>query len=211
NNIYTFLGDGVGNFVQTEAKVTGSFLLTIAVVDINADSKLDVVVGDRDWGRFTTFLGNGDGTFGPGTDYIGENDPVVDLVVGDFNSDSRPDLAIVYDTFLSLDSKFRVWINQGNGSFQAGASYSFGVSFHPNAIDVGDMNADGRPDLVVSVDYDPSLPAHVRQYLGNGNGTFSPLPLRNVEGWHPNDVVLHDFNDDGKLDMAVTNDGSETV
>jgi hypothetical protein len=46
--------------------------------------------------------------------------------------------------------------------------------------------------------------------LGNGNGTFQPAVSYAV-GSSPTSVVVGDFNGDGKLDIAVTNAGVDTV
>jgi hypothetical protein len=66
------------------------------------------------------------------------------FVVGDFNGDGLPDLAV------ALRDWNAVAIRLGTGSGTFDATYYFGVGFAPSALAVDDFNADGRPDLAVA-------------------------------------------------------------
>jgi len=80
---------------------------------------------------------------------------------------------------------------------------------YPNASAVGDLNGDGKPDLVVSLmGYDGDQGV-VDVFLGNGDGTFT------LKEWYASgaedgtSVKLVDLNGDGKLDMVVANCGTD--
>ena len=90
-------------------------------------------------------------------------------------------------------------------------NYPTGIS--PSSVAIGDLNGDGRLDLVTAnIGGDPlgtPTPAGtVSVLLGNGGGTFSaatPYPTGSVI---PSSVAIGDLNGDGRLDLAVTNYGS---
>lgn len=79
----------------------------------------------------------------------------------------------------------------------------------PFFVVTGDFNGDGKLDLAVANEIQGS----VSIFLGNGDGTFQT----NVDyavgsgGANPYSIALGDFNEDGKLDLAVANYFSGTV
>ncbi len=83
-------------------------------------------------------------------------------------------------------------------------SFNIKNAFANRSLAAGDLNADGKADLVVLRPFDtfPSSPIDV--YIGNGDGTFrfiqSLAPPRFVTFYSP---VLADFNGDKKLDLIV--------
>jgi len=83
-----FLGKGDGSFTGL-TPVTGTENIPLQLADFNGDGKVDILGGIKP-GPLALFLGNGDGTF---------SDPVPLLpgfaLVGDFNGDGQPDLAIL--------------------------------------------------------------------------------------------------------------------
>jgi hypothetical protein len=119
------------------------------------------------------------------------------VVSSDFNHDTLPDLALI-----TSSSQVRVLLNQGNGMFKTASSFK--VASTAVSLAAGDLNGDGSPDLVAVVQLPGGPPGTVNLFLGNGDGTFSAGMTATV-GAEPNDVVLADFNHDGKLDIAVSN------
>ncbi len=119
--------------------------------------------------------------------------------VGDFNGDSRSDLAVA-----NFDSgNVSVLLGNGDGIFQAAQGFSAGTN--PFSVAVGDFNGDSRPDLAVTnLDSD-----NVSVLLGNGDGTLQEA--RNFAAGRPSAVAVVDVNGDGHLDLAVTDSGRVRV
>ena len=70
---------------------------------------------------------------------------------------------------------------------------------------VGDVNGDGRSDLVINlIGGEDSVVSQLGVLLGNGDGTFQAPILQSPDTTGGDgDVALGDFNNDGRLDAAV--------
>ena len=78
----------------------------------------------------------------------------------------------------------------------------------PTSIVSADFNRDGHVDIAVTC-YDVNI---VSILLGIGNGFFQSTPLNfSSNGTHPFWLICDDFNRDGYLDLAMTNEGSNTI
>jgi hypothetical protein len=71
---------------------------------------------------------------------------------------------------------------------------------------IGDLNADGEPDLAVA-NYNAGT---VSVLAGNGNGSFG-AKSDYATGVNPTFVAIGDLDADGKPDLAVANETSNTV
>src|SRR5438132_6380634 len=130
---------------------------SVAVADVNGDGKLDLLVanfctatpcgGD---GTVGVLLGNGDGTFQPAVTYDSGGQNAVSIAVADVNSDGKPD-AVVTDNCVTSTcdaGAVGVLLGNGDGTFQAAVNYTSG-GLSPSSVVVGDVNGDGKPDLLV--------------------------------------------------------------
>jgi hypothetical protein len=192
--IYTFLGDGHGNFTQSSFRqgINGNGL-TAAIGDFNGDGRLDVAIPEG--AQLDIFLGNGDGTFQPYVPYSTTcgGSPVA---AADFNGDGKLDLAI---------ADLCIFLGNGDGTFTAGQSFGPGST----GIAIGDFNGDGKLDIVTGS-------GSMQTFLGNGDGTFQNAIL---SGEFVNNfqeaIAFGDFNRDGQLDIvasgSVTQIGLQTT
>jgi hypothetical protein len=166
---------------------------------VNGDGKLDLIVSN--YGNSTTsstwnisvLLGNGNGTFQAAVNYPTDNGSR-DLVIGDFNGDGKPDIAVA--NYFANDVS--ILLGNGDGTFQPPVNYPAGTN--PAAIAAADFNGDGKLDLVVAAE--GSNAAMV--LLGNGDGTFG-APVSFAVVGSPLGVAAGDVNGDGKIDLVLSN------
>jgi hypothetical protein len=122
---------------------------------------------------------------------------LVGAVTADFNGDGLPDLATIESNFDSI----AVLLNQGGGNFSASPNVFTVGGGATVALATGDLNGDGIPDLVVVAANRPQ--SHLLLYLGKGDGTFVLSKSYSI-GNGVQVLALADFNQDGKLDVAVS-------
>jgi hypothetical protein len=122
---------------------------SVAVADLNADGKLDLVTTNAGDNSVSILWGNGNGTFNNGTfngvgGTFGTGASPASVAVADLNGDGKLDLV----TTNVGDSSLSVLLNQGNGAF--GTAETFAVGTYPASVAAGDFNGDGFPDLAVA-------------------------------------------------------------
>jgi hypothetical protein len=203
------LGNGDGTFQPPTPLAAGAMPVAAAVGDLNGDGKPDLVVADNgsqlpgstDSGAVLVFLSNGS-TFLPAQRFAAGSHPS-SVAIQDVNLDGKPDLLVSDSgqTGVNDTGGASVLLGIGAGSFGAAVSYTTGTS--EESIAVADVNGDGKPDLVL-----PALSSNfadeVLIFLGKGDGTF--LAPSSLMASQPNsNVIVGDFNGDGKPDLILAN------
>jgi FG-GAP-like repeat/Bacterial Ig-like domain (group 3) len=216
------LNAGHGKFPSSVSYSSGGYdANSVVVADLNGDNKPDLVVSNRcdslpcggsNPGVVGILINKGNGTFNPPVTLNSGGYYSVSVAVGDVNGDGHPDIIAINKCQNSSDdcggSVLDVFLGDGKGWFGP----PIPVSVPDNAVSarVADMNGDGKLDLVVSSGCD-SCSNLVSVLPGNGDGTFQ-APVKSFAGGYNNvsPPALGDFNRDGRLDVAVANDCTES-
>ena len=219
-----------------------------AAADINGDGRDDIVAGGlaeyRDTGapddRFTKaplyiLVGKEDGGFAHAPELVEGTIEArnAHVVVADFNSDSRADLAVfdggvyVNEESVGYGNPPQLWLSDNDGVLRpsegladavraehalrppAGKGLSAPADLHLKSVTSGDIDGDGDIDLWVDSIGGKNVSSHFM--VNNGDGTFTideeraPTALRYnpPESWYHLEGRLVDLDNDGDLDLSL--------
>ena len=188
--------------------VAGHQLSRVVTADFNGDGRVDVLVIDLFGNTPDTIhvlLGNADGSLGASIPTSGGGPNLRGVVVGDFNSDGKMDIAVVDSGEITPDAQantLTVFLGNGDGNFTLKASYPTG--HRPMALVAVDSNNDGKLDLVVANASDNS----VSSFLGAGDGSFTLAGTFSTGIIPATSIAADNLDADGKPDLVVGSDST---
>ncbi len=174
----------------------------IWTVDVDADGILDLLAGSTT--GYFYLQGLGDGRFGPARPIPMRPSYPELRAVGDLNGDGAADLVVTRYATRSLS----VLLGDGNGGFEEGPDVALGVATD-RAVLLGDVDGDGRLDVVQEGTDPVDGSRAILTLLGDGRGAFPRVLSRrfrsdetNAHPWR-----LWDLDADGDLDLIVFTQG----
>lgn len=213
NSVSVHLGDGFGGFGTARVFSVGAppstnisnSPISLTAADLNNDNKLDLITANFTGGGLSILTGDGTGNFVSQKVAIPGGGSPHFVATGDFNLDGKADVALTRSGHFSS-----VTILFGNGSGLFSSQIDFATSVvSSQALTVGDLNADGKPDLVVGSN--PGSEFSV--LLNDGAGGFNAPTLYTLNtntGWS-SIATIGDFTGDGKVDLVVANHVRDTL
>lgn len=165
SSVAIFLNNGGGIFsLQTTLSASG-LAAAVEAGDFNADGTIDIAVAgtNNNFGIVVVFLNDGFGNFSNAGNFSVGGSPR-DLEVADFNGDGISDILST-----NTNSSVSILLGSSSNNFQVPTNFVFSTSsFSTPLVAVGDVNNDGRPDLVIS-----SLDSNSISFALNNGGSFS--------------------------------------
>lgn len=192
NYLTTWLNNGDGTFTGTTNifEYVGSGMVVVG--DFNRDQKPDLAICT---GGVSIYLGQTNGTFSFLTNYNSVGGTAI--AAADLDGNTRLDLVTIgyglrYTTVL---------LGNGNGTFAPPTNYPDPNADYRYSVATGDVNNDGKPDLLIGDAYGLGSLA---LRLNNGDGTFGPAKRIDFP-WSPKALAVADFNGDGNIDIVAGN------
>jgi FG-GAP-like repeat len=182
-------GDGTFTFGFEFFKPEGGLPAAVVTADFDKDGRLDFAVAYNNTNRAIVYF-NRAGSYIDEARIFDAGDQPIDMVTGDFNGDSFPDLAVA--NYASSDITYLTNTKAANFTKSSSA-----VGRLPRSLAVTDLNGDKLDDLVVASDGTN----FVTTLTSNSSG--APTRKDILANVSPSAVTATDFNGDGKPDVIV--------
>jgi hypothetical protein len=199
------LGRGDGTFAEPRLLMLGNSVNKIIPGDFNGDDNLDFASTISPFGSMLVFYGDGFGSF-PTSAQVELSGQPETYEVADFNGDRISDLAV------TLSNVNRVAVVLGNEAGTFGAPVDFQISGTGSVVYItsGDINSDGKVDLVAS-NNGFGTQTFIVPMINNGAGSFTVLPRFTEDFDTISKLKLADTNFDAKLDLIMSSSYTGTI
>lgn len=202
--------DSIVSLIRKPGYVIGTQAGHVRTGDLDGDSIPDVISIHNVSGGFAVLRNTSLGdaiSFAAAQEFATPAKPGY-FEISDMDGDGKKDIIVAHSNNNSL-SVFRNSSVPGNISFAPGVTFATGNNSAGFSITVGDLNGDGKPDIVATNSADSTVSVYKNNSVP-GNIMLSQRVNYKV-GSFPNHVAIGDVNLDGYPDIAVVNSSSSTV
>ncbi|CAF1223262.1 unnamed protein product [Rotaria sp. Silwood1] len=135
---------------------------------------------------------------------VGANSHPNSIAVDDFNNDNQLDIVVTNEDVNSIG----LLLGYGNENFANQTILLNQSDFQPFSITIADIDHDHCLDIIVANHKNESISV----IFGDGNDKVKSIIQYSI-GYssRPYSIVLYDFNNDTHIDIAVTDDATNTI
>lgn len=186
-------------------ETTTSNGFNVRVADMNGDGLPDIVGFHSDFSSMSVWYQQAGGGIGPETVYTLPAGVTSQLALADANGDGRIDLVFVKSHGSTSNDQFiGVMTQAAGGGFNAPVYYDAGGGNSAFwSFNVGDLNNDGRPDVVIGLRDNSGIGTNLGVLYQQPDGSLGPITYTST-GSDPMSLFIGDFNHDGRNDVLAT-------